>query len=71
MSTRADVANDSKLVDHKYSSWCIFMGRQFPECYCVNISSNKTRKMLVFCAGEYTSCVIYRQKTENIDAAIP
>jgi len=70
MSRRADVAIDPEFYDPGYSSWCTFMERQFPECYCVNISSMKIPKMLAFCAGEYKSCRIYRKKRENIDVAV-
>ncbi len=69
MRTRVDVANDSEFADHNLSPLCVFMEKPFPECYCLNISSQKIPKMLTFCAGEYTSCAVYRQKNETDEAA--
>jgi len=41
---------------------CIFLKSPFPECYCMHVTSTTISKLLAFCAGDFTSCRIYRHR---------
>jgi len=44
---------------------CEFVKKPFEGCYCLKVSSSSIDTILKFCGGDFLSCPIYRQKTQE------
>jgi hypothetical protein len=66
MEMETDKMNASESLDSPQRHMCNFLKKPFPECYCMHMSSMNIPKILEFCAGEFTSCLIYRRHTRMI-----
>jgi hypothetical protein len=43
---------------------CPYLTMPFPDCYCMNLSSQNIARMLVYCSENYFSCLIYRGRAK-------
>ncbi|MBI5075235.1 MAG: hypothetical protein HZB62_08760 [Nitrospirae bacterium] len=44
---------------------CPFLNSPFPDCYCSQLTSQATDKVIKYCVGTYEECDIYRQHLDT------
>lgn len=50
---------DNTCNKRKTNRLCPFVLEQNPNCYCININSQKIRLMTEYCMAEYEECPYY------------
>lgn len=69
LQSETNFINDSKGTDPHRSRMCVYLSRPFPDCFCTRLTSMNVPRILSYCAGEHTSCPIYRSRAGKSEPA--